>query len=175
MSTLSKLRICGASVAIAGAAVLFTGGLVHAASQPGNTIEETAGCTTVNEGASCQFTFHSTLANGGDDSGDPVHFTLSGVGGTLNPTDSVTDPGFVSTTFTASRTSCGTATITATAHNTGATGTATTTVPCGSAAPLPNTSSGAPPAPLWPAGLGGLAVLTLIGGGVYLRRTRATS
>jgi hypothetical protein len=172
---LSKLRICGASCALAGAAALFTGGAVHAASQPGNTIEVTVGCTSVNQGVVCTYTFHATLASGADDSGDTVHFTVSGVpGSSVNPTSGVTDPGFISTKFTASATNCGTATITATTITTGATGTATVAVPCNSLVTLPNTSTPAPSAPLWTAGLGGLAVLALVGGGVYLRRARAT-
>lgn len=176
MTPLSKLRMCGASFAIAGAAVLFTGGTVHAQSQAGNTGAETSGCATVTQGSTCSFTFHFTLADGSSDNGDTVRFTVNGVAGSsVNPTSAVTSAGDVMAAFTASTTNCGTATITATATNTGAVGQSTVSVPCGVGGGLPNTSTLPPSTPLWPAGLGGLAVLTLIGGGVVLRRTRATS
>jgi hypothetical protein len=134
-----------------------------------------ASCTSTAQGGTCTITFQFNDANGNPETGIKVTFTVNGViGATVNPTSGTTDPGQVSTTFNAGTSGCGTATVTATGNN-GQSGQTTITVPCGASGSLPNTSAPAPSAPLWPAGIGGLAVLTLIGGAVYLRRTHTTS
>lgn len=175
MSSGSKTRRLGASLAIAGAAALTgTATLAHASvTSPG--VQVVASCTSTAQGGTCTITFQFNDANGNPETGIKVTFTVNGViGATVNPTSGTTDPGQVSTTFNAGTSGCGTATVTATGNN-GQSGQTTITVPCGASGSLPNTSAPAPSAPLWPAGIGGLAVLTLIGGAVYLRRTHTTS
>jgi hypothetical protein len=168
-------RRLGASLAIAGLAAATGTGTIANASQSSPGVQVVVSCTTTAQGGSCTITFQFNDANGNPETGIKVTFTVSGVtGASVNPTSGTTDPGQVSTTFNAGTSGCGTATITASGNN-GQSGQTTVNVPCGSSGSLPNTSAPAPSAPLWPAGLGGLAVLTLIGGAVYLRRTHSTS
>jgi hypothetical protein len=101
---------------------------------------------------------------------------VSGVStASMNPTQSTTDcNGNVQSLFSAGS-GCGTATITATAVNTGATAQTTDTVTCATTTTLPNTSTVPPTTSAWWLALLALALLVLGGSGVALRRMRSTA
>jgi hypothetical protein len=157
---------------------MATATAVFAYPTPPASAHETAGCTVVQQGQTCVFTFQFVDSNGNGVTGDTVNFTESGVpGSSVSPTTGVTDPGFVSTTFTASATNTGTAVITAASGNVSAS--ASTSVVSsggvqGAGATLPNTSP-TPPGPNSLLYLGlGLAVMIILGGAITLRRSRST-
>ncbi len=176
MRRIQRLRRLGASLALAAIAVLGTSAVASAASTSGSTVTVTASCATTNQGTPCTMTFHFQDSNGNPEGGVNATFTVSGVAGSTVTSPGTTDSaGNVSTTFKASTTSCGTATVTVTgAGNTGSAQT-TTNVPCNSNGTLANTSALPPSSPWWPPAALGLALVTLMGGGLALRRMRVTS
>lgn len=132
------------------------------------------GCSSVSSGNGCTLTFHFVDGSGNPVTGAPVTFTVTGIStATVNPTSGVTDPGDVSTTFSAGS-GCGTATVTATSAT--ASVQSTVSVVCAaSTAPLPNTSTGGPSATPWAVG-GALACgLILVVAGVGLTRSRRST
>jgi hypothetical protein len=179
-----------ASVVIA-LGLLATAGAVtaHAYPTPGDTLAVQATCTTVPQGGTCGVTGTLSDSNGNPVSGETVNWTVSGCG-SVDPTTGVTNSqGQVTTTFTASRSCCTPATITATAPSPSGdiTGSTVIQVTCagqvagltaGGAASvgLPNTSgspsAGSPPFPAWAVSLLVGAVVAILGGAVYLRRGR---
>lgn len=177
MRRIQRLRRLGASLALATIAVLGTSAIANAQSGPGSSATVTASCASTNQGATCPMTFHFEDSNGNPECGVNVTFTVSGVAGSTVTSPGTTDcAGNVSATFKASTTSCGTATVTATgAGNTGSAQT-TINVPCTSGGtPLANTGALPPSSPWWPPAALGLALVTLMGGGLALRRMRVTS
>lgn len=110
--------------------------------------------------------------------------TASPACGSVNPTSGVTDAqGQTTTTFTPGDTCCTSTRITATAPSVNASGSTVIDVTCGGvlgistgapAGGLPNTSGspGRPGVPLWAAGLLIAGLLTTVGGGVFLSRSR---
>jgi hypothetical protein len=170
-----RLRLWGASLALAAIAALGVSGVAMAQSGPGPTVTVVTSCTTVNQGSSCTVTFHFQNASGNPETGVLVAFSVTGPG-TVNPASATTNAsGNVSAVLTASATACGTVTLTATgAGNTGS-GQTTLSVPCNSGGTLPNTSTAPPSAPVWPAPVAGIALLVLAGGALTLRRMRAAA
>jgi hypothetical protein len=179
MATSVRRRIIRliAMFAVVTGASIATATAVSAYPTPPASAHETAGCTVVQQGQTCVFTFQFVDSNGNGVTGDTVNFSESGVpGSSVSPTTGVTDPGFVSTTFTASATNTGTAVITAASGNVSAS--ASTSVVSsgiqGAGATLPNTSPTPPgPSALLYLGLG-LAVMIILGGAITLRRSRST-
>lgn len=165
-----RFRLFGASLALAAMAAFGTAAVASAYTSPGSVLTTTQSCSSTNQGASCQLQFNLKDANGNPECNSTVTFTVSGVAGsTVRPTTGTTDcNGNVEAAFTAGS-GCGTATITATS---GSASTQTTiNVPCGSGE-LPDTATVAPTGPVWPAAVGGLALIALLGAGVALRRMR---
>jgi len=181
VTPVSRLSRFSLSLALAGVAVVAAAVVASAYTPPGSALGVTQGCATVSAASSCAVTFQLKDAGGNPVSGATVTFTVSGVpGASVNPTTGVTDPGFVSTTFFAGSTGCGTATVTASTvtGNSGPSASAQTAinVPCtGANGGLPNTSTVPPSAPSWLAALVALALLTVAGCGLALRRMRVTS
>lgn len=168
-----RFRLFGASLALAAMAAFGTAAVASAYTSPGSVLGTTQSCSSTNQGSSCQLQFNLKDANGNPECNSTVTFTVSGVAGsTVRPTTATTDcNGNVEAAFTAGS-GCGTATITATS---GSASTQTSiTVPCGSGG-LPNTATVAPSTPGWPAAVGGLALLTLLGAALALRRIRLTA
>ena len=122
---------------------------------PGYSGVLVAGCTTVSQGAQCPVTFTLTQPDGQPAAGVAVQFTVAACG-TVSPVSGTTDSqGQATTTFTAGRSCCGTATITATAPSVGVTAQTQIAITCPGL--LPATGSGG-------AGSGGapVALVTLI-------------
>jgi hypothetical protein len=170
-----RLRLWGASLALAAIAALGVSGVAMAASTGGPTVTVVSSCTTVNQGTSCTVTFHFQDANGNPETGVLAAFSVTGPG-TVNPASATTNAsGNVSAVLAASTTACGAVTLTVTgAGNTGS-GQATLSVPCNSGGTLPNTSTAPPSAPVWPAPVAAMALLVLAGGALTLRRMRAAA
>jgi Invasin, domain 3 len=169
-----RLRLFGASLALAAVAILGGAAVVSAYTPPGSVLSATSSCSTANPGASCNLTFQLKDANGNPVCDATVTFSTSGVAGsTVAPASATTDcnTGGVAAVFTAGS-GCGTATVTASSPP--ASTQVTINVPC-STTPLPNTSTLPPTAFPWLGLVAGLALLVVAGGGVALRRARSTS
>jgi Invasin, domain 3 len=170
-----RLRLFGASLALAVVAILGGAVAVGAYTPPGSVLSATApSCSTANPGASCNLTFQLKDASGGPVCDATVTFSTSGVAGsTVAPASATTDcnTGGVAAVFTAGS-GCGTAIVTASSPP--ASTQVTINVPC-AAATLPNTSTLPPTAFPWLGLVALLALLVVAGGGVALRRTRAVS
>jgi Invasin, domain 3 len=169
-----RLRLLGASLALAAAAVLGGTAVVSAYTPPGSVLSATQSCSTANPGASCNLQFQLKDANGIPVCNATVTFSVTGVtGSTVTPASATTNcnTGGVLAVFTAGS-GCGTATVTASSPP--ASTQVTITVPC-AAATLPNTSTLPPTAFPWLGLVTLLALLVVAGGGVALRRTRALS
>lgn len=163
----------GASIVLAVGTLLALTMIVSAYTPPGSTITSTAACSTVSPGGSCTITFHMVDANGKPVTGATVTFSTSGVpGSTVNPTSAVTDPGDASTTFTASTTSCGTATVTASSPPSTA-GQVSINVRCNGSTSLPFTAADPPGTPPWLIALVVGALITVAAGGIMFRRLRS--
>jgi hypothetical protein len=170
-----------APLAMVGVACFAAASLVHAYPPAAASAKLTAGCVTINSGAQAVVTFQFVDSLGNGVTGLPVSFSVSGVpGSSVSPTTGTTDPGFVSTTLTASTTHTGLVTVTATSGTVSASGTCTVVAPAGAGAGavaglstgLPNTSTGAPGTnPMAYFGIG-LALLILLAGAFTLRQTR---
>ena len=166
-----------APLAMVVAACFVTASLVHAYPPAAASAKLTAGCVTINSGAQAVVTFQFVDSLGNGVTGLPVSFSVSGVpGSSVSPTTGTTDPGFVSTTLTASSTNTGPVTVTATSGTVSASGTCNVVAPAGAVAGLstglPNTSTGAPGTnPMAYFGIG-LALLILLAGAFTLRQTR---
>jgi Invasin, domain 3 len=168
-----RLRLFGASLALAAVAILGGAAVVSAYTPPGSVLSATSSCSTANPGASCNLTFQLKDANGNPVGNATVAFSVSGVAGsTVKPTTATTDSnGNVAAVFTAGS-GCGTATVTASSPP--ASTQVTINVPCGTAT-LPNTSTVPPSTPMWLPGLVALALILVAACGVTLRRMRVTS
>jgi hypothetical protein len=168
-----RLRLFGASLALAAVAILGGTAVVSAYTSPGSVLSATSSCSTASPGASCNLTFQLKDANGNPEGNATVTFSVSGVAGSsVQPTTATTDAsGNVAAVFTAGS-GCGTATVTASSPP--ASTQVTINVPC-SGATLPNTSTLPPTAFPWLGLVALLAVLVVVGGGVALRRARAVS
>jgi Invasin, domain 3 len=169
-----RLRVFGASLALATVAVFGATAVVSAYTPPGSVLSVTQGCSSVQPGGSCQVQFQLKDANGNPVCDATVTFSTSGVtGSTVSPASATTNcnTGDVLATFTAGS-GCGTATVTASSPP--ASAQTTINVPC-PVATLPNTSTLPPSTPMWLPGLVAIALLTVIGGGLALRRMRLTS
>jgi hypothetical protein len=175
-----SLRLLAASIVLVGGGMLATSVGVLAQSGSGATGSVVSGCSTTASGGTCGFTFNFQNQGGFPACETTATFTVTGIStASMNPTSAAVDctTGNVQSLFSAGS-GCGTATITATDSSTlgvaGATVQSTVTVPCTAVAPLPNTSTLPPtPSPWWGV-LAGLAALVVLGGGVGLRRMRAT-
>jgi Invasin, domain 3 len=168
-----RLRLFGASLALAAVAILGGTAVVNAYTPPGSVLTATSSCSTANPGASCNLTFQLKDANGNPVCDATVTFSVSGVtGSSVAPASATTDcnTGGVAAVFTAGS-GCGTATVTASSPP--ASTQVTINVPC-AAATLPNTSTSPPTSPPWLGLLMALAVLGVLGGAITLRQTRAT-
>ncbi len=172
-TTSLSLRRLGVSIIVAATAMLGTGVVASAQSGPGPTGTVTSGCSTTNSGSNCTFTFTFENANGTPECNVPANFGTTGVpGASMQPPSATTNcNGQVQAVFEAGS-GCGTATITASTRD--ASVQTTDKVPCPGGG-LPNTST-LPPTPsgLW-GGFAALAALVIAGGGLALRRMRATS
>jgi hypothetical protein len=169
-----RLRLFGASLALAAVAVLGGTAVVNAYTPPGSVLSATQSCSTAAPGASCNLQFQLKDASGNPVCNATVTFSVSGVAGsTVAPTSATTNcnTGGVAAVFTAGS-GCGTATVTASSPP--ASTQVTINVPC-AAATLPNTSTLPPTPSPWLGFVGLLALLVVAGGGLALRRTRATS
>jgi Invasin, domain 3 len=169
-----RLRLFGASLALAVVAILGGAVAVSAYTPPGSVLSATSSCSTANPGASCNLTFQLKDASGNPVCDATVTFSTSGVtGSTVAPASATTDcnTGGVAAVFTAGS-GCGTATVTASSPP--ASTQVTINVPC-AAATLPNTSTLPPTAFPWLGLVALLAVLVVAGGGVALRRARVVS
>lgn len=99
------------------AAFLASQSIAFAYPSPPATAKVTSGCSTVNQGASCNFTFQFSDASGTGVDGQSVTFSVSGVSGCpVSPTSGTTaGGGFVSTALSCSSNSgTGNGTLTAT-------------------------------------------------------------
>ncbi|MBJ7596307.1 MAG: Ig-like domain-containing protein [Candidatus Dormibacteraeota bacterium] len=161
-------------MAVAAFSLVGTAAVVSAYTPPGSVLGTTQSCSSTNQGSSCQLQFNLKDANGNPVCNATVTFTVNGVAGSkVRPTTSTTDcNGNVGAAFTAG-TGCGTATITASSPP--ASTQTTIQVPCNSGGTLPNTSTNAPNAPMWPPALIALALFVVAGCGLTLRRMRATT
>jgi hypothetical protein len=169
-----RLRVFGASLALATVAVFGATAVVSAYTPPGSVLAVTQSCSTAQPGASCQLQFQLKDANGNPVCDATVTFSTSGVtGSTVSPTSATTNcnTGDVLATFTAGS-GCGTATVTASSPP--ASAQTTINVPC-PVATLPNTSTLPPGNGPWLGLVALLALFVVAGGGVALRRTRAVS
>jgi Invasin, domain 3 len=171
-----RLRLFGASLALAATAVLGGAAVVSAYTPPGSVLSVTQSCPTASPGASCTLQFQLKDANGNPVCNATVTFTTSGVAGsTVTPASAQTGSspcsGNVAALFTAGS-GCGTATITASSPP--ASAQTTINVPC-AAATLPNTSTLPPSTPMWLPGLVALALALVAACGLTLRRMRVTS
>ena len=171
-----RLRLFGASLALAATAVLGGAAVVSAYTPPGSVLSVTQSCSSTSPGATCALQFHLLDSNGNAVCNATVTFTTSGVAGsTVTPASAQTGSspcsGNVAALFTAGS-GCGTATITASSPP--ASTQTTINVPC-AAATLPNTSTSPPISPPWLGLLAALALLCVLGGAITLRQTRATS
>lgn len=169
----SRFRLLGLSLALASFATVGSAIAVSAYTPPGSVGAVTQGCPTDNSGATCTVKFRFVGPDGQPLCNATVNFTVSG--GSVNPTTAATSctDGSVQAAFTAG-TTCGDVTLTATS---GQASTQTTiNVPCSSGG-LPPTGMIRPatPATWLPLGLGGLALMVLVGGGLGLRRMRTSS
>jgi len=176
-----KLSRLALSLALA-STVAVTGAVIASAyTPPGSALAVTQGCASASQGSSCTVAFELKDANGSPVSDATVSFTVSGVAGaSVSPTTGTTTAlGDVLAAFSAGNTGCGTATVTASTvtGNSGATVSAQTTinVPCLTSGTLPNTGALPPTTPPWLALIVALALLTVAGGGLALRRMRLTS
>jgi Invasin, domain 3 len=169
-----RLRLFGASLALAVVAILGGTAVVSAYTSPGSVLSATSSCSSASPGASCNLTFQLKDANGNPECNATVTFSTSGVAGsTVAPASATTDcnTGGVAAVFTAGS-GCGTATVTASSPP--ASAQVTINVPC-AAATLPNTSTVPPSTPMWVPGLVALALMVVAGCGLALRRIRVTS
>jgi Invasin, domain 3 len=169
-----RLRLFGASLALAAVAVLGGTAVVSAYTPPGSVLSATSSCSTANPGASCNLTFQLKDANGNPVCDATVTFSTSGVtGSTVTPASATTDcnTGGVAAVFTAGS-GCGTATVTASSPP--ASTQITINVPCAGIT-LPNTSTLPPSTPMWLPGIVALALALVAGCGLALRRMRVTS
>jgi Invasin, domain 3 len=169
-----RLRLFGASLALAAVAILGGTAVAKAYTPPGSVLSATQSCSTVAPGATCNLQFQLKDANGNPVCNATVTFTTSGVtGSTVAPTTATTNcnTGGVAAVFTAGS-GCGTATVTASSPP--ASTQVTINVPC-AAATLPNTSTPPPSTPMWLPGLVALALMLVAACGLTLRRMRVTS
>ena len=169
-----RLRLFGASLALATVAVLGGTAVVSAYTPPGSVLAVTQSCSTAKPGASCQLQFQLKDANGNPVCNATVTFSTSGVtGSTVSPASATTNcnTGDVLATFTAGG-GCGTATVTASSPP--ASAQTTINVPCAGVT-LPNTSTLPPTSFPWLGLVALLALFVVAGGGAALRRTRTAS
>jgi Invasin, domain 3 len=169
-----RLRLFGASLALAAVAILGGTAVVNAYTPPGSVLSATSSCSTASPGASCNLQFQLKDASGNPVCNATVTFSVTGVtGSTVAPASATTDcnTGGVAAVFTAGS-GCGTATVTASSPP--ASTQVTINIPC-SGTTLPNTSTLPPTAFPWLGLVGVLALLVVAGGGVALRRTRAVN
>jgi hypothetical protein len=173
--TMRRVLRSTAPLVVAAVGLLIGSAAVLAYPVPGSTLTVSSAPGTCNPGATCPVTFQAKDASGNPITGENVCFTISGpVGGSVSPLCGLTDPGFVTTNYTAGTGStCGTETVTATAQapSTG-TAAATITVPCTGAATLPATSATPPSPSPFVYVLIALGVLAVLAGAIALRRTR---
>jgi hypothetical protein len=169
-----RLRLFGASLALAAVAILGGTAVVNAYTPPGSVLSATQSCSTASPGASCNLQFQLKDANGNPVCNATVTFSTTGVtGSTVAPASATTNcnTGGVAAVFTAGS-GCGTATVTASSPP--ASTQVTINVPC-AAATLPNTSTLPPSTPMWLPGLVALALALVAACGLTLRRMRVTS
>jgi hypothetical protein len=174
VSTASRrLRLFGASSALAVAAVLGGTAVVSAYTPPGSVLTVTQSCSSASRGANCTLQFQLRDKNGNPVANATVTFSVSGVAGsTVQPASATTNAnGAVGAVFTAGS-GCGTATITASSPP--ASAQTTINVPC-TGGTLPNTSTLPPTSFPWLGLVALLALFVVARGGVALRRTRVLS
>lgn len=170
-----RLRLFGASLALAAVAVVGGTAVVSAYTPPGAVLSVTQSCASVSPGATCNVQFQLKDSNGNPVCNSTTTFATSGVAGsTVTPGSAKTNcsTGAVAALFTAGS-QCGTATVTASSPP--ASTQTTINVTCAATVSLPNTSTPPPSTPMWLPGLVALALLLVAGCAVALRRMRVTA
>ncbi|TMB92165.1 MAG: hypothetical protein E6J45_03340 [Chloroflexi bacterium] len=118
------------ATAAGAAGALIETATVHAYPPPGYAGVLSAGCATAAQGQQCPVTFTLTQPNGQPGAGVAVQFSVASCG-SVSPTSGTTaGQGQATTTFTAGRSCCGTATLTATAPSVGVTAQTQVTISC---------------------------------------------
>jgi hypothetical protein len=172
-----RRRLLGLSAPLGVAAVLVASQTIAMAYPPPPAAAKLAtGCTNVNTGASCTYSFDFTDSTGAGDDGLTVTFALDEVPGcTISPTSGTTSGGgFASTTFTcASNAGTGTDVLTATSGGVSASATININpANAGGGGQLPFTGTNPPGPNGWLiAGLT-LAAAIIVAGASYLTLNR---
>ncbi len=168
-----RLRLFGASLALAAIGLTGNALVAHALSGPGGTGGVTASCSSTNQGSTCPITVTFTGPTGQPECNVAVSIATSGISGSsVKPTQTTTNcNGQVQAVFSAGS-GCGTATTTFATSD--ASVQTQTTVACGSGA-LPNTSTVAPSKPAWFGAVAALCVLVILGAAIAIRRVRAAT